>query len=188
MKINIFKNVSKCYPTLKTRNFFSIGPILIILDVPKSPGSVFFYNRIYFPGRFHESSSNLRYDLLPEGLLCGTRLNFDVRPSVLRTPSVLRPSGYFGSFMLVDRHRRQDFWTHMFKLNPKRRKNCQKKTEFKQERNDRPKSVFENFLKNFPQAMDARKYRIVFYWIHMFGVKPPKNQHFQPENTSNTSD
>ena len=25
MKINIFKNVSKCYPTLKTRNFFSIA-------------------------------------------------------------------------------------------------------------------------------------------------------------------
>ena len=97
-------------------------------------------------------------------------------------------SGYFGSFMLVDRHRRQDFWTHMFKQNLKRRKIGQKKTVFKQERNDRPKSVFENFMKNFPQAMDARKYRIVFYWIHMFGVKPPKNQHFQPENTSNTSD
>ena len=95
---------------------------------------------------------------------------------------------YFGSFMLADRHRRQDFWTHMFKQNLKRRKNCQKKTEFKQERNDRPKSVFENFLKNFPQAMYARKYRIVFYWIHMFGVKPCKISPFQPGNTSNTSD
>ena len=40
-------------------------------------------------------------------------------------------------------------------------KNGQKKTEFKQERNDRPKSVFEKFLKNFPQAMYARKNRIV---------------------------
>ena len=67
-------------------------------------------------------------------------------------------------------------------------KNRSEKTEFKQERNDRPKSVFEKFLKNFPQAMHARKYRIVFYWIHMFGVKPHKNQHFQLENTSNTSD
>ena len=112
-------------------------------------------------------------ELLPEGLLCGTRLNFDVRPVSVRTPSV-RPSGYFGSFMPVDRHRRQDFWTHMFKQNLKRRKIGPKKTEFKQERNDRPKSVFEKFLKNFPQAMYARKYRIVFYWIHMFGVKPPK--------------
>ena len=122
---------------------------------------------------------------MPEGLLCGTRLNFDVRPvSGLRSPSVR----IFWSFMLVDRHRRQDFWTHMFKQNLKRRKIGPKKTEFKQERNDRPKSVFEKFLKNFPQAMYARKYRIVFYWIHMFGVKPPKNQHFQPENTSNTSD
>ena len=119
---------------------------------------------------------------LPEGLLCGTRLNFDVRPSVRS------PSGYFGSFMLVDRHRRQDFWTHMFKQNLMTRKIGQKKTEFKQERNDRPKSVFEKFLKNFPQAMDARKYRIVFYWIHMFGVKPRKISPFQPENTSNTSD
>ena len=60
------------------------------------------------------------------------------------------------------------------------RKNGQKKTEFKQERNDRPKSVFENYMKNFPQAMDARKCRIVFYWIHMFGVKPHENQPFQP--------
>ena len=91
------------------------------------------------------------------------------------------PSGYFGSFMLVDRHRRQDFWTHMFKQHLKRRKIGQKKTVFKQERSDRPKSVFEKSLKNFPQAMYARKYRIVFYWIHMFGVKPHKNQHFQLE-------
>ena len=106
-----------------------------------------------------------------------------VRPSV-RCPY----SGYFGSFMLADRHRRQDFWTHMFKQNLMTWKIGQKKTEFKQERNDRPKSVFENSMKNYPQAMYARKYRIVFYWIHMFGVKPPKNQHFQPENTSNTSD
>ena len=68
------------------------------------------------------------------------------------------------------------------------RKNGQKKTVFKQERNDRPKSVFEKNMKNFPQAMDARKYRIVFYWIHMFGVKPHENQPFEPENTSNTSD
>ena len=105
-------------------------------------------------------------------------------PFSVRSPS----SGYFGSFMLVDRHRRQHFWTHMFKQNLMTWKIGQKKTEFKQERNDRPKSVFEKFLKNFPQAMDARKYRIVFYWIHMFGVKPHKNQHFQPENTSNTSD
>ena len=97
-------------------------------------------------------------------------------------------SGYFGSFMLVDRHRRQDFWTHMFKQNLKRRKIGPKKTEFKQERHDRPKSVFEKCLKNFPQAMYAQKYRIVFYWIHMFGVKPHKNQPFQPEDTSNTSD
>ena len=84
------------------------------------------------------------YVYLPERLLCGTRLNFDVRPS-----SVRPYSGYFGSFMLVDRHRRQDFWTHMFKQNLKRRKIGPKKTEFKQERNDRPKSVFEKFLKTF---------------------------------------
>ena len=109
-------------------------------------------------------------------------------PFKFRCPSVRPYSGYFGSFMLVDRHIRQHFWTHMFKQNLKMRKNGQKKTAFKQERNDRPKSVFEKFLKNFPQAMHARKYRIVFYWIHMFGVKPPKNQHFQPKNTSNTSD
>ena len=67
----------------------------------------------------------------------------------------------------------------MFKQNLKMRKNDQKKTEFKQERNDRPKSVFEKFLKNFPQAMYAQKYKIVFYWMHMFGVKPHKNQRFQ---------
>ena len=78
--------------------------------------------------------------------------------------------------------------TDMFKQNLMTWKIGQKKTEFKQERNDRPKSVFEKILKNFPQAMDARKYRIVFYWIYMFGVKQPKNQHFQPENTSNTLD
>ena len=76
----------------------------------------------------------------------------------------------------------------MFKQNLMTRKIGQKKTEFKQERNDRPKSVFEKFLKNFPQAMYARKYRIVFYWIHMFGVKPRKISPFQTENTSNTSD
>ena len=105
----------------------------------------------------------------------------------VRSPSV-RPSGYFGSFMPVDRHRRQDFWTHMFKQNLTKRKIGPKKTEFKQERNDRPKSVFEKCLKNFPQAMYAQKYRIVFYWIHMFGVKPRKISPFQPENTSNTSD
>ena len=112
-------------------------------------------------------------------------------PLKFRCPSgVRRPydGRIFGSFMLADRHVRQDFWTPMFKQNLKMWKIGQKKTVFKQERNDRPKSVFEIFLKNFPQAMDARKYRIVFYWIHMFGVKPPKNQHFQPENTSNTSD
>ena len=89
---------------------------------------------------------------MPEGLLCGTRLNFDVRPSV-RTMY----GRFFGSFMLADRHVRQDFWTHMFKQNLKRRKIGQKKTEFKQERNDRPKNVFEKNLKNFTQAMDARK-------------------------------
>ena len=100
----------------------------------------------------------MEHYLLPEGLLCGTRLNFDVRTSGLRSPY-----GYFWSFMLVDRHRRQDYWTHMFKQNLKMRKNGQKKTAFKQERNDRPKSVFEKFLKNFSQAMDARKYIIVFY-------------------------
>ena len=76
----------------------------------------------------------------------------------------------------------------MFKQNLMTRKIGQKKTEFKQERNDRPKSVFEKSLKNFPQPMYARKYRIVFYWIHMFGVKPHENKTFQPENTPNTSD
>ena len=116
---------------------------------------------------------------MPEGLLCGTRLNFDVRP---------RPSRFFVSFMLVDKHIRQDFWTHMFKQNLMTFKIGQKKTVFKQERNHRPKSVFEKSLKNFPQAMYARKYRIVFYWIRMFGVKSHKKQHFRPENTPNTSD
>ena len=67
-------------------------------------------------------------------------------------------------------------------------KNRPEKTEFKQERNDRPKSVFEKFLEKFPQAMYARKRWIVFYWIHMFGVKPRKISPFQLENTSNTSD
>ena len=71
-------------------------------------------------------------------------------PFKFRCPSVrpvsVRPYGrIFGSFMLVDRHRRQDFWTHMFKQNLKMRKIGPKKTEFKQERNDRPKSVFEKF-------------------------------------------
>ena len=94
----------------------------------------------------------------------------------------------FGSFMLADRHVRQDFWTPMFKQNLMTCKIGPKKTAFKQERNDRPKSVFVKFLKNFPQAMYARKYRIVFYWIHMFGVKPRKISPFQTENTSNTSD
>ena len=88
-------------------------------------------------------------------------------PYVRMAYGVRSPSGYFGSFMLVDRHRRQVFWTHMFKQNLKRRKIGQKKTVFKQERNDRPKSVFEKSLKNFPQAMYARKYRIVFCWIHI---------------------
>ena len=129
---------------------------------------------ICFP---HPTGPVTELKLLPEGLLCGTRLNFDVRCPVSVRSSV-RPSPFLGSFLLVDRHIRQDFWTHMFKQNLKMRKIGQKKTEFKQERNDRPKSVFKIFLKNFPQAMDARKYRTVFYWIRMFGVKPPKNQHF----------
>ena len=64
----------------------------------------------------------------------------------------------------------------------------QKKTEFQEQRNDRPKNDFDKYLKKFSQAMDARKSKIMFYWIHMFGVKPPKNQHFHPKNTSNTSD
>ena len=51
--------MSTFYPTLKTHNFFAIGPILIILDVPKSSWSVFFHSHTYFPGRFRESSSNL---------------------------------------------------------------------------------------------------------------------------------
>ena len=35
-----------------------------ILDVPESSGSLFSHNRIYFPGRFHESSANLGSDFL----------------------------------------------------------------------------------------------------------------------------
>ena len=71
-------------------------------------------------------------------------------------------------------------WTHMFKQNLKVPKIGQKKTEVKQERNDRPKSVFEKYLKKISQAMYARKTYIAFYWIHLFGVKNT--------NTSNTSD
>ena len=113
--------------------------------------------------------------LLTEGLLCGTRLNFDVRPASVRPTTF---SGYFGSFMLVDRHRRQDFWTHMFKQNLKRRKIGPKKNEFKQERNDRPKNDFDKSLKKFSQAMYARKSKIVFYWIYLFGVKTHKTSDF----------
>ena len=54
--LKISKSISKIYPTLKSHNFGAIGPILIILDVPKSSGSVFSHSRTYFPGRFHESS------------------------------------------------------------------------------------------------------------------------------------
>ena len=54
----------KFYPTLKSHNFRAIGPILIILDVPKSSWSVFFHSRIYFLGGFHESSSNRGLDSL----------------------------------------------------------------------------------------------------------------------------
>ena len=45
-------------PTLKPHNFFAIELILKILDVPESSGSLLSHNRIHFPGRFHESSSN----------------------------------------------------------------------------------------------------------------------------------
>ena len=44
------------------------------------------------------------------------------------------------------------------------------------------------FYENFPQGMYAQKYRIVFYWIHLFGVKTQKINFSQSENTSNTSD
>ena len=76
----------------------------------------------------------------------------------------------------------------MFKQNLKMRKIGQKKTEFQEQRNDRPKSVFEKHLKTFPRAMYARKSRIVFNWIHLFGVKTHINQLFQQENTSDASD
>ena len=35
-----------------------------ILDVPESSGSLLSHSRIYFPGRFHESSANLGSDFL----------------------------------------------------------------------------------------------------------------------------
>ena len=41
---------------------FAIKPILIILDVPESSGPLLSRNRIYFPGWFHESSSNVGLD------------------------------------------------------------------------------------------------------------------------------
>ena len=50
--------------TLKFHNFFAIGSILKFFDVPESSGSLLSHNRIYFPGRFHESSSNLGSDFL----------------------------------------------------------------------------------------------------------------------------
>ena len=63
-KITIFENLSKIYPTLKIHNFFSTGPILKFFDVPKSSWSVLFHSRIYFPGRFPESSSSLGLNFL----------------------------------------------------------------------------------------------------------------------------
>ena len=53
-----FKMISEICPTLKSCNFFAIGPILIISDVPESSGPLLSHNRAYFPGRFHESSPN----------------------------------------------------------------------------------------------------------------------------------
>ena len=47
--------------------------------------------------------------LLPEGLLCGTRLNFDVRSSV--RPSV----PIFCDFLQDVAHSRHDFWIKVFK-------------------------------------------------------------------------
>ena len=57
-KIGFFKIVSEIYPTLKSHNFFAIGPILKISDVPESSESLLSHSRICFPGRFHESSPN----------------------------------------------------------------------------------------------------------------------------------
>ena len=45
-----FKNVSEICPTLKCCNFFAIGPILKILDVPESSGPLLSHCRIYFSG------------------------------------------------------------------------------------------------------------------------------------------
>ena len=52
-----FSTTSEIYLTLKPHNFLASGPILKILDVPESSGPLLSHNRIYFSGRFHESSS-----------------------------------------------------------------------------------------------------------------------------------
>ena len=58
MVFDFSKNASEICPTLKSSNFFAIGPILITSDVSESSGPLLFHNRVYFPGRFHESSPN----------------------------------------------------------------------------------------------------------------------------------
>ena len=57
-KFWFFKIVSEICPTLKSHNFFAIGPILKISDVPESSESLLSHSRVCFPGRFHESSPN----------------------------------------------------------------------------------------------------------------------------------
>ena len=48
-KILNFKKVSEIYPTLKCCNFFAIGSILKILDVPERSGSVLSHYCVCFP-------------------------------------------------------------------------------------------------------------------------------------------
>ena len=67
-------------------------------------------------------------------------------------------------------------------------KNRSEKTDFKAGKERSSRKCFWKRSEKLSSGYDARKYRIVFCWIHMIGVKPPKNQHFQPVNTSNTSD
>ena len=57
--MGFFQTVSEIYPTLKSRNFFAIGPILKILDVPESSGPLLSHCRICFPEPLRKTTSKV---------------------------------------------------------------------------------------------------------------------------------
>ena len=121
----------------------------------------------------------MKLKLLPEGLLCGTRLNFDVRPSV--RPVFFRFSA-----------RRKALKTRFL----------DQSVQAKTSNSENPKNqndvsevgigtyfrfFYETFLKKFPGYV-SMKISDLFQLGSYLQCKIKTNSHFQHKNTSTTSD